>query len=65
MKTELAGNRRTFFKQASLFGGFGFLLALGRPAVSAAKPSLPEPEPANQGYRLTEQIKKYYAAARE
>lgn len=65
MKTELAGNRRTFFKQASLFSGLAFLFSLGGPAVAAAKPPSPEPESSGQGYRLTEHIKKYYAAARK
>ena len=65
MKRSLAVNRRTFFKQASLFGGLSFLLALGRPALVEAKPTAGSPEPASQGYRLTEQIKQYYAAARK
>ena len=64
MKMELSGNRRTFFKQAALFGGLGVLLAMGRPAVAKPKQSLPEPEPSGQGYRLTEHIKKYYETAR-
>ncbi len=65
MKRELTGNRRTFFKQASLFGGLAFLLALGKPAAGDAKPSVQSSEPVSQGYRLTEQIKQYYAAARK
>jgi hypothetical protein len=64
MKMELSGNRRTFFKHAALFGWFGVLLAMGRPAVAKPKQSLPEPELSGQGYRLTEHIKKYYETAR-
>jgi len=65
MKTELSGNRRTFFKHASLFGGFAVLLALGKPGAAESKPSVPDQGPSGQGYRLTEQIKQYYAAARK
>ncbi len=64
MNGELFGNRRTFFKQAALFGWLGVLLVAGRPAIATPKKSLPEPEPSGQGYRLTEHVKKYYETAR-
>jgi hypothetical protein len=63
MNIENSGNRRTFFKQAALFGWLGVLLVAGRPAVAKPKQSLPKPEPSGQGYRLTEHVKKYYETA--
>ena len=64
MQIDLISNRRTFFKHAALFGWLAILLAAGRPAVVKPKRSLPDPEPSGQGYRLTEQVKKYYETAR-
>ena len=64
MKMELSSNRRTFFKQASLFGGLAVLLTVGRPAAAKPQQPLPESELSGKGYRLTEHIRKYYAAAR-
>jgi hypothetical protein len=64
MKIELFGNRRAFLKLAALFGGVGVLLASGRPAAAEPKRSQPEPGPSGQGYRLTDQVKKYYETAR-
>jgi hypothetical protein len=64
MKMELSGGRRRFFKRAALFGWLGILFIAGRPAVAKPKKSLPEPEPAGQGYRLTEHVKTYYKTAR-
>lgn len=64
MEREIIGTRRTFFKQAALFGWLGVLLVAGRPAVAKPKKPLPEPEPSGRGYRLTEQVKKYYETAR-
>jgi hypothetical protein len=65
MKMELSSDRRTFFKHAALFGGLAVLLTMDRPAVAKPEPSLPEPEPSGQGYRLTEHVKKYYETARD
>jgi hypothetical protein len=64
MNSELPGNRRTFFKQAALFGWLGVLFAMGKPAAAKPKQSLPEPVLSGQGYRLTEHVKKYYETAR-
>jgi hypothetical protein len=65
MKKEIIGNRRTFIKSAALFGGLAVLLGFGgKPGVVKPKEPLPEPEPSGQGYRLTEQVKKYYETAR-
>jgi hypothetical protein len=64
MNIELSSDRRTFFKQAALFGWLGVLLVAGKPAVAKPKNPLPEPEPSGQGYRLTEHVKKYYESAR-
>lgn len=64
MKQEIIGDRRTFFKQAALFGWLGVLLVAGRPAMANPQKALPLPEPSGQGYRLTEHVKKYYETAR-
>ncbi|MHB9097507.1 MAG: formate dehydrogenase [Syntrophales bacterium] len=64
MNIELSGDRRTFFKQAALFGWLGVLLVAGKSAPAKPKRSLPEPEPSGQGYRLTEHVKKYYETTR-
>jgi len=65
MKQEIIGNRRTFIKGAALFGGLTVLFGIGaRPGVVKPKGALPAPEPSRQGYRLTEQVKKYYETAR-
>jgi hypothetical protein len=65
MKKEIIGNRRTFIKGAALFGGLAVLIGMGgMPGVGKPKGPLPKPEPSGQGYRLTEQVKKYYETAR-
>ena len=65
MEREIIGNRRTFIKSAALLGGLAVLFGIGgRPDVVKAKEPLPKPEPSGQGYRLTEQVKKYYETAR-
>ena len=65
MKREIIGNRRTFIKGAALFGGLAVLLGFGgKPGARKPKGPLPKPEPSGQGYRLTEQVKKYYETAR-
>jgi hypothetical protein len=65
MRREIIGNRRTFIKGAALFGGLAVLLGFGgKPGAPKPKGPLPKPEPSGQGYRLTEQVKKYYETAR-
>lgn len=64
MKREVSGNRRQFLKMAAFFSGFAALLTLGKPAASASPKPASQPPPSGQGYRLTEQIKKYYETAR-
>jgi hypothetical protein len=65
MKREIIGNRRTFIKSAALFGGLAVLFGLGdRPGTLKSKEPLPKPEPSGKGYRVTEQVKKYYETAR-
>ncbi len=65
MDIEHSSDRRTFFKQAALFGWLGVLLVADRPAAAKPKQALlPEREPSGQGYRLTEHVKKYYETAR-
>lgn len=65
MKREIIGNRRTFIKGAALLSGLTVLFGIGgRPAVGKPKGHLPKPAPSGQGYRLTEQVKKYYETAR-
>jgi hypothetical protein len=63
MITEWTSDRRTFFKQAALLGLLGLLSAADRPALAEPKKALPQPEPSGQGYRLTEQVRKYYETA--
>jgi hypothetical protein len=64
MKKEIIGNRRAFIKGAAFFGGLAVLFGMGgRPDVVKPKEPLPKPEPSGQGYRLTEQVKKYYETA--
>jgi hypothetical protein len=64
MKTEFIGSRRSFIKMAAILGGVVALLGTDRPATAKPKPPLPQPEESGRGYRLTEQVKKYYQAAR-
>jgi len=65
MKREIIGNRRTFIKSAAIFGGLAVLLGFGsKPGALKPKGPLPKPEPSGRGYRLTEQVKKYYETAR-
>lgn len=65
MKREIIGNRRAFIKGAAFIGGLAALVGLGGgPSVNKPKGPLPKPEPPGQGYRLTEQVKKYYETAR-
>jgi hypothetical protein len=65
MKREIIGNRRTFIKSAALFGGLAVFLGFGgKPGVVKPNGPLPKPEPSGQGYRLTEQVNKYYETAR-
>jgi hypothetical protein len=63
MKTEFTSNRRGFIKSAAVVGGLSILMGLtGRArAETGKKPS--EPEEKDQGYRLTEHVKKYYETA--
>jgi hypothetical protein len=64
MKAESNIGRRAFLKGAAIFGGFAAIFGLAKPALSAQKESSPEPEEHhNQGYRLTEHVKKYYETA--
>lgn len=66
MKTNYSSDRRTFIKRAALFGGSALALALGVPKTArTATTSAPEPKAKDQGYRLTEHVKKYYETARE
>lgn len=64
MNIDLTGNRRTFLKQATLFGWLGVLLVSGKPAMAEPKRTLPAPEPNGHGYRLTDHVRKYYETAR-
>ena len=65
MKRGIIGNRRTFIKGAALFGGLAVLLGFGgKPGAPKPKEPLSKPEPSGRGYRLTEQVKKYYETAR-
>ncbi len=66
MKTESPCNRRTFIRHAAIFGGLAALVGLRRPAEAGRAQAAPAPsrEPTAAGYRLTEQVKRYYETAR-
>ncbi len=64
MKKEFIGDRRVFIRNAAIIGCFAALFGTGRPAIREPKRPLPTPEPSGQGYRVTEQVKKYYETAR-
>jgi hypothetical protein len=64
MKTELIVGRRTFIKGAAIMSGFAALVGFGRPQAAKPKVPLPQPDEPDQGYRLTEHVKKYYETAR-
>jgi hypothetical protein len=65
MNRELSGSRRGFLKGTAAFGGSALLLfGMGKPTVNESKQPSPEAQPSRQGYRLTEQIKRYYETAR-
>ena len=64
METEFNGSRRNFMKSMAILGGLTLLLGKDTPAVSTMKESPQPPESPSQGYRLTEQVKKYYETAR-
>ncbi len=63
MTMEWRNDRRSFFKQAALLGLLGLAATAGRPAFAEPKKALPQPEPTSQGYRVTEQVRKYYETA--
>jgi hypothetical protein len=52
-----------FLKGAAIVGGLALLLGRDKPAAAKPEPSPPQQEP-SRGYRLTEQVKKYYETAR-
>jgi len=64
MKIEFSGNRRSFIKNAAIFGGLAAILGTLRPASARTSDPQLKPEPQSHGYRLTEHIKKYYETAR-
>jgi hypothetical protein len=64
MSIELSGNRRTFLKQAAIFGWLGVLAVTGGPAADEPKKALPAPAPHGRNYQLTEHVLKYYETAR-
>ena len=64
MKSKLSGNRRTFLKSAAIFSGVAALLGMVRPAPLKQKEALPQQDGSDQGYRLTDHVKKYYETAR-
>jgi hypothetical protein len=67
MKTEFSNNRRTFIKGAAIFSGLAALLGMASPSKAKPKEPLPQPERSHrpdQGYQLTEHVKRYYETAR-
>jgi hypothetical protein len=64
MKVELVSSRRTFMKSAAIFSGLAALFSIVKPCHTEPKDPQPQQEEPSQGYRLTEQVKKYYETAR-
>jgi len=65
MKIDLTGSRRNFLKNTAILGGLGLLSMLGYGKNKDAEVRNISPASADsEGYRLTEQIKKYYETAR-
>ena len=67
MKLEFEASRRTFIKTAAILGGLGALLGIGGRSAAATKalPTRPDHQTqSGRGYRLTEQVKRYYETAR-
>lgn len=65
MKTDFSGNRRTFLKNTAVLGGLGLLSLLGHGKNKDAEiKNIASASADSEGYRLTEQIKKYYETAR-
>ena len=64
MNIESIMGRRKFLKSATIFGGLAALLGVVRPATARKKEPQAQPEHSDQGYRLTEHVKKYYETAR-
>jgi len=64
MNIESIIGRRKFLKSATIFGGLAVLLGIVRPAPAGQKEPQGQPEHSDQGYRLTEHVKKYYETAR-
>ncbi len=67
MKLEFETSRRSFIKTAAILGGLGALLGIGRRSAAASKalPTQPDHQAqSGQGYRLTEQVRRYYETAR-
>ncbi|HTH45514.1 MAG TPA: hypothetical protein VL528_10585 [Oxalicibacterium sp.] len=52
--------RRAFFKGLGVAAAAGVAIKAAPPAVSAVTEVLSSKEPAGDGYRLTEHVKKYY-----
>jgi hypothetical protein len=66
MKTDFSTHRRNFLKHTAILGGLGLLSMLGYKKTKTAEMKNVSPAASvnGQGYRLTEQIKKYYETAR-
>ena len=65
MKMKISCDRRTFIKRATIFGGLAALLGIRKPAAAGREQPEKQAEPQGQGYRVTEQVKKYYETARQ
>ncbi|PKN17386.1 MAG: formate dehydrogenase [Deltaproteobacteria bacterium HGW-Deltaproteobacteria-6] len=63
MEIKVSSGRRTFLKRAVLLGGSALFAGVSKKIVSDPATPDKEPKPADQGYRLTAHIKKYYETA--
>ncbi|MCL7488531.1 MAG: hypothetical protein M8357_10210 [Desulfobulbaceae bacterium] len=64
MALNYSDERRSFLKTAVFFSGAAACLPVAEKTMASAKPSRQPPEKADQGYRETEHISKYYQTAR-
>ena len=60
---DLSTTRRGFIKIAALWGGLGTLLGSPKPAAAKENLPLPKADEPRPGYRVTEQVKRYYETA--
>jgi hypothetical protein len=64
MEKRFESSRRTFLKSAAFLGGVAALLGLTKRVSSEPVQAKPLEDKSDQGYQLTEHVKRYYETAR-